>query len=167
MPTIREKDLPPAVLAKLGVPAKRKARLDREAKTYPQSAFDLRTLESGGWMIWMPWPPSNNVYWRRYRNRVVIGQDGEAYRKAVQTFLIGKVVVFGDRRISATIRLNAPTNRRYDIDNYAKVILDSLANSGVFNNDSQIDVLTMERGLVMPGFGEAVVTIRALSGLQS
>lgn len=164
---INPKHLPAGVLAKLGVPAKRKDRLDREAKAYQQSAFDLRELASGGWMIWMPWPPSNNKYWRHYRNRVVIGPDGVAYRTAVQDFLDDRGVSFGGKRLSVTIRLLANTKRKFDLDNFAKVILDSLAHAGVYDNDSQIDLLTMERGLVMAGMGQAIVTIGALSGLQS
>lgn len=150
-----------AMARKFGVNRKT-ARLDREAKTYPQSAFDLRALERGGWMIWMPWPPSNNVYWRRYRNRVVIGPDGEAYRKAVKCFFAEKGITFCDARLSVSMRLNAPTNRRYDLSNYWKCIEDSLVHAGVFDDDSQIDIQHTERGLVMAGMGQAIVTIRAI-----
>jgi crossover junction endodeoxyribonuclease RusA len=149
------------VLAKLGLPAKRKARLDREAKVCSPNSFDLRSIDNGGWMVWLPWPPSNNVYWRRYRNVTTIGKDGKAYRAAVQSFLADRHGVrFGDKRLSVSMRLSAPSHRRYDLDNMAKCILDSLTHAGVFIDDSQIDILTMERGLVMPGIGQAIVTIR-------
>lgn len=150
-----------AMARKFGVKHKA-ARLDREAKEYPQSAFDLRSTESGGVMLWLPWPPSNNKYWRRYRNVTTIGMDGKAYRKAVQDFLDGRGVGFGSKRLGVTIRLLANTKRRFDLDNFAKVVLDSLAHAGVYDNDSQIDLLTLERGMVMQGDGMAVVAIRAL-----
>lgn len=160
---INPKHLPPNVLAQLGLPAKRKARLDREAKVYPPSAFGLRAMDNGGWMIWLPWPPSNNVYWRRYRNVTTIGPDGKAYRKAIESFLAGfNRVKFGDNRLSVSMRLNAPTNRRYDLSNYWKCIEDSLVHAGVFDDDSQIDIQHTERGRVMAGMGQAIVTIRAI-----
>lgn len=113
-------------------------------------------------MLWLPWPPSNNVYWRRYRNVTAIGPDGKAYRKAVESFLSGKGVAFGDKRLSVNIRLLAPTRRKFDLDNYAKCVLDSLSHAGVFSDDSQIDVLTLERGMVDQGGGMAVVSIRTV-----
>lgn len=151
-----------AAARKFGLTAAKKDRLDRKAKVYPPSAFDLRALQNGGWMLWLPWPPSNNKYWRRYGNATTIGLDARAYRKAVESFLAGKDVKFGDKRLRVEIRLLAPTRRKFDLDNYAKCILDSLAHAGVFSDDSQIDVLTLERGMVVQGGGAAVVSIRTV-----
>ena len=150
-------DLTPEMLARLK--PNKKQRHDRAAKVYPPSAFDLRPVD-GGWVIWLPWPPSNNVYWRRYGHVVTIGPDGKAYRKAAHAFFAANPdVKFGDARLAVHMRLHAPTNRRYDLSNYWKCIEDSLVHAGVFDDDSQIDEHHAERGMVMPGHGQAVVTI--------
>jgi len=143
--------------SRLGL-GKAKQRLDRVAKEYPQSLFDMWATERGH-IIWLPWPPSNNVYWRRYRNVTTISPDGKAFRKAVETYLAGKGIAFGESRLGVSIRLLATSKRRYDLDNFAKVILDSLVHASVFADDSQIDLLMLERGVVSKGAGMAIVSI--------
>jgi len=48
-------------------------------------------------------------------------------------------------RLEVRIELFPPDNRRRDIDNYTKCVLDSLTKSGVWEDDSQIDKLTIIR----------------------
>mgnify|MGYP003353718902 FL=1 len=70
---------------------------------------------------------------------------------------------FGDSRLEVTITLY-PTDRRIrDLDNSLKSCLDAIGQSGlVFNDDSQIDVLIVQRGEIVKG-GKALVEIKELS----
>lgn len=87
----------------------------------------------------MPWPPSVNTYWRTFQNRMIISADGRAYRKAVADqvlvqrgakHLAGKLVV--------EIEAWRPDNRRRDLDNLLKAVLDGLTHAGVWDDDSNI-----------------------------
>ena len=75
----------------------------------------------------LPWPPSVNHYWRNFRGRMVIGAKGRAYRHAV----IASVIEQGiprDRiscRLAVSIDAYPPDNRRRDIDNINKALLDA------------------------------------------
>ena len=68
---------------------------------------------------------------------------------------------FGDARVQISIDLHAPNRRRYDIDNRIKMVLDSLQRTHVLTDDSQVDVLIINRGEIRPD-GMAVVTVEAI-----
>jgi len=107
----------------------------------------------------LPWPPSMNHYWRIFKNRNILSKDGRLYKKAVS----GVVGVAGARqgltgRLSVKIKLYPPNKVRRDIDNSVKAILDSLQAAGVFEDDSQIDHLRVDRAEIVDG-GAAVVII--------
>jgi len=53
-----------------------------------------------------------------------------------------------------------PDKRRRDIDNYNKILLDSLTGI-VWEDDSQIDILTIGRDEVIKG-GKVIITVREL-----
>ena len=75
--------------------------------------------------------------------------EDEAFRNSIPVAI----------RLSVSVILNAPTQRKYDIDNRAKSLLDSLEYAGIYLNDEQVDCLTIRRGEVQKG-GSAVVVIR-------
>ena len=50
-------------------------------------------------------------------------------------------------RLYVTITAYQPDNRRRDLDNLPKAILDALQHAGVYEDDSQIDELRIGRGL--------------------
>lgn len=52
---------------------------------------------------------------------------------------------FGAARLAVTIDAYPPDNRRRDIDNLPKSVLDALQHAGVFDDDAQVDRLTVER----------------------
>jgi crossover junction endodeoxyribonuclease RusA len=47
--------------------------------------------------------------------------------------------------LNVQIQIYPPDKRRRDIDNCAKAILDALGSSGLYEDDSQIDYLALER----------------------
>ena len=89
--------------------------------------------------VTLPWPPSVNHYWRSYRGTVVVSEAGRKYRKAVaeQVFLQsrGKSTI---GKLKVTIEAWRPDNRRRDLDNLLKAVLDSMSHAGLYIDDSLI-----------------------------
>ena len=85
---------------------------------------------------------------------VYVGKAGKVFRKATQ-----QIVDASEERIGRAGRLvvelvtHAPKRFRYDVDNYAKCLLDSLTHAGVWEDDGQIDRLIVTRGPVEAGGG--------------
>jgi crossover junction endodeoxyribonuclease RusA len=100
----------------------------------------------------LPFPPSVNGYWRAIRRgnlcTQIISKKGREYAEAVSTSVnaAGLTTTPLAGRLEVTILLCAPDRRRRDVDNYSKAVLDSLTKAGVWEDDSQIDVLTVVRG---------------------
>lgn len=116
----------------------------------------------------LPFPPSVNHYWRHVIMgkyvRTLISAAGREFKlnvaQALQNQLGAKIdPILCDCRLY--VSLHAPDRRRRDVDNYAKALLDSLTEAGVWADDSQIRDLRLVWGDVLPG-GKAVVTIRQL-----
>ena len=87
----------------------------------------------------LPYPPSVNTYWRKWRNRIVLSAKGRAYREAVWLAVRGAgilVPMTGPLRVE--VEACAPDRRRRDLDNLWKALLDALAHAGAYADDSQI-----------------------------
>ena len=52
---------------------------------------------------------------------------------------------FADDRLEINVHLHAPDKRLRDIDNVLKPLLDALVHAGLFNDDSQVDLITIDR----------------------
>ena len=101
-------------------------------------------------MITLPFPPSVNHYYRRVGPRTLISREGREYRTQVCGLLapgngngIRKPPAGG--RIALAMDAFPPDRRRRDLDNLLKCTQDSLAHAGVFEDDSQIDLLAVRR----------------------
>ena len=108
----------------------------------------------------LPYPPSINHYWRHFRGRTLISREGRAYRQQVVTQCQG----FGgqpprDGRLALAMDAFPPDRRRRDLDNIQKASLDSMQHAGIYLDDSQVDMLVVQRRLPIPG-GQLVVRIQ-------
>ena len=87
----------------------------------------------------LPWPPTVNTYWRMYQNRMIISEAGRKYRTAVAEQVLlqarGKMTM---GPVKVTIEAWRPDNRRRDLDNLLKAVLDSLGHAGIYIDDSLI-----------------------------
>jgi crossover junction endodeoxyribonuclease RusA len=105
-------------------------------------------------MITLPWPPSINHYWRHVGPRTLISREGRAFRANVCALLAGGC---GPRkppaggRIALAMDAFPPDRRRRDLDNLQKSTLDALQHAGLYEDDSQIDLLVTQRRDVVPG----------------
>ena len=111
----------------------------------------------------LPFPPSVNHYYRRVGPRTLISREGREYRRAICGLLAGggprKPPTGG--RIALAMDAFPPDRRRRDLDNLLKCTQDSLAHAGVFEDDSQIDLLIVRRRRPVKG-GKAVIRVDEL-----
>jgi crossover junction endodeoxyribonuclease RusA len=104
-------------------------------------------------LLTLPWPPSINHYWRRVGCRTLISREGRTFRRNVCALLGGD----GPRkppaggRIALAMDAFPPDRRRRDLDNIQKPVLDALEHVGIYEDDSQIDLLLTRRRERMPG----------------
>ena len=105
----------------------------------------------------LPYPPSVNSYWRANGHRRYISKEGVAFTNEVSLIVkTQKPKTFGDRKIGINIVIHPRSKRKFDLDNTLKAILDALMKAGMYDDDSQIDIIAIERGEACTG-GKAVV----------
>lgn len=92
----------------------------------------------------LPYPPSNNRYYRHHHGRVLLSREGRAYRLEVLALrppngwpILG--------RVRLTLEVFPPTRWGQDLDNIPKAICDALQSVGILENDQQIDELLVYR----------------------
>lgn len=100
----------------------------------------------------LPWPPSLNNLYATVNGRRVLTKDGRLYRWAVQQEVNKiKPPKFETERLSVQIDAFPPDRRKRDLDNMLKCALDGLTGAGLWEDDSQIDHLSIRR-LSIGGF---------------
>lgn len=108
----------------------------------------------------LPFPPSTNTSYATVNNRRVLSAKGRTYHTRVRQELLldGTADWMLDCRLKVTIRLTMPDHRKRDIANFEKLLIDSLTLAGVWQDDSQIDDLTISRlGVQKPGKVEVTI----------
>jgi crossover junction endodeoxyribonuclease RusA len=94
----------------------------------------------------LPYPPSINHYYVHTATGVILGAKGKSYRRDAALLLHRyRDSCGGERRLTLTINVFPPDKRKRDIDNICKATLDALQYARVFEDDSQIDMLTVVR----------------------
>lgn len=111
----------------------------------------------------LPWPPSVNSYWRHNRGRTHISTEGRKFRKAViEAALLKRNALEGRGPLSGPLQLTVaaypPDNRRRDLDNTLKAMLDGLEHGGIYHDDSQVCRLVADKFEPVAG-GKVVVTV--------
>jgi crossover junction endodeoxyribonuclease RusA len=96
-----------------------------------------------------------------WRGRMVISQEGRAFREDVRALLDPGVFTacqlggYGPRkppyggRIALCMDAFPPDRRRRDLDNIQKSVIDAMQHAGMYEDDSQIDLLLTRRGEVI------------------
>jgi len=114
----------------------------------------------------LPWPPSVNHYWRRVGNRTLISKEGRLFRKRVLANLSTQHIEPMTGTLAVRVVAHPPDRRRRDLDNITKSLLDALEHGGVYEDDNQIDRLSIERASVVKG-GAVIVEINAIEPLST
>jgi len=89
----------------------------------------------------LPFPPSINTYWGFHGHRRFLTKKALVFKELVANEVRSQPIRFGDQYLSLTLEFYPPDRRIRDIDNPVKPLLDSLVQSGLFNDDSQIKVM--------------------------
>jgi crossover junction endodeoxyribonuclease RusA len=83
-----------------------------------------------------------------------ISKAGREFKLQVQDYVIEhNVPKMGDKRLQMQVTIYPRDRRKQDIDNRIKALWDALADAGVYEDDSQIDVLIVQRGEIRKGGG--------------
>jgi len=111
----------------------------------------------------LPFPPSINHYWkhRHISSSVYISAEGLKFRQNV-AIAARNLKRFGNDRLSINMELSAPTPRKYDIDDRIKAVLDALTKARLWDDDEQIDEITVRRCAIKKG-GELKIIIERIN----
>ena len=113
-------------------------------------------------VVTLPWPPSINTYWRRGPRSTYLSPKGREFKAAVADLvsdMSNRINLDPKARLAVFMGLSAPSRREYDIDNRIKAVLDALQDAGVFEDDEQIDHISVVRMDVSKrGFCSVVIT---------
>jgi len=107
----------------------------------------------------LPYPPSINHYWRRVGPRTLISREGRRFRERVMKLLAARAVQPVPGPLDVQVDVFPPDNRRRDVDNVQKALLDALQHGGAYADDSQIIHLAITKHEPVPG-GKTLVIIR-------
>ena len=95
-------------------------------------------------MITLPWPPTVNTYYTVARNRKILSKRGRQFKEHAGLLIRSpEKPLEGD--ISVFIRAYPPDRRKRDIDNILKPVLDVLTTAGIYEDDSQVIDLRIQR----------------------
>lgn len=99
----------------------------------------------------LPFPPTVNNYYAQTRRGRYISGKGKIFRTEVRKCCRQQQVIdlaLKDR-FHVEVILYPPDNRTRDLDNYMKALLDAITHADLWEDDSQIDTLTIHRGIVI------------------
>lgn len=100
-------------------------------------------------------PPSLNSAFMYLRKGRVLTKKYLIFKGIVQD-IVGKTKMPWEH-CSVEIELRAPDKRKRDVDNYSKVLFDSLTSSGIWDDDSQVKEMKVK--FVEPGNKNTAYTI--------
>jgi crossover junction endodeoxyribonuclease RusA len=122
--------------------------------------------------ITLPLAPSINHY--KKAGRLTTTKTGKVYQPRVNTevtkrfyyevwYLVRQLGIesLGDALLSLEMDIHPASNRRMDIDNRIKITLDALQRAGLYDDDTQIHRLLVERKGIIPQ-GQIIVRVRNL-----
>ena len=93
-----------------------------------------------------------NTYWRNFRGRTILSPKGREFKAAVADYVVEyRVPKLGDKKLRVSMVLFPRDKRKIDIDNRIKCVLDALQDAGVFDDDFQVDELSIVRGKPIKG----------------
>lgn len=108
----------------------------------------------------LPWPPSVNHYYRHVGPRVLISRDGRKYRETIVSLLRDQKTEPFEDAVDLAVDAYPPDNRRRDLDNLLKCLLDSFTFGGLYRDDSQIKKITITKREPMPPDGMMYIRIK-------
>ena len=89
----------------------------------------------------LPFPvPLNNLYPTGPNKRRYLSKRGKVYKAEVKSITYPPIKLSGE--LSDTFYITPPDKRRRDLDGLLKCPIDALQEAGIFDDDSQIKMIT-------------------------
>ena len=108
-----------------------------------------------------------NTYWRNFRGRTILSPAGREFKEKVADYVAEyNVPKLGEAKLRISMVLFPRDKRKIDIDNRIKCVLDALQDAGVFDDDFQVDELSIVRGKPIKG-GAIRVLIEEIDSTSS
>ena len=103
------------------------------------------------YLLQLPLPPSVNDYYGHHCKfgyaKIYVKTKGKEYRKTVLDYVVkNDLQLRANVALSVNIILTPKSNHRQDVDNILKCLLDALTEAKVWDDDSLIYKLTIEKG---------------------
>lgn len=111
-------------------------------------------------VLHLPWPPTVNSYYKVTRHgQRYLDKKVRTFRAVVEEVMNEQAPGLSlDDRLFLEVYLFPPDNRKRDLDNYMKGLLDSVTEAKLWIDDSLIDQLHIYRGEVIKE-GAVVVSV--------
>ena len=113
----------------------------------------MSNYESDTLVLTLPIPPSLNDFYGHTAptaHRVIkyVKESGKIYKQKIAEYVkLNNFDIHANVPLKVEIIINFPTNRRNDLDNRMKGLLDSITEAGVWEDDALIDDLHIIRGI--------------------
>lgn len=91
----------------------------------------------------LPWPPSNNTYYRHVGHRTLLSRKAHAYRKTVLGMLKDRVLPEFTGEIELYAEFYPPDKRKRDLDNLLKGLQDTLQHADYSAMTLKLFILTL------------------------
>jgi len=112
--------------------------------------------------IEMPYPPTVNNYYIHTRRGVILGSKGRAYHAKIACSCLKMQNSFDKQdKIHLDIEVYPPDRRKRDISNLLKCIEDSLQYAKVFQDDYQINSISIARKEIVKG-GKIIASLNVI-----
>lgn len=94
----------------------------------------------------LPWPPTNNRYYRRVGAKTLISGDGRKYAKQVAQEMSDRELAHRgiNQKVSVSLTYFEPDRRVRDIDGLQKALFDSLTKCGFWFDDRLVRKMNVE-----------------------
>ena len=103
-------------------------------------------------MISLPYPPSGNHMWKHAGGKHYLTKAAMAYYSQVAYIIAQTGMRLGlEERLAVEVDVYPPDKRKRDLSNVIKVLEDACTKAGLWQDDSQIDRLVVQRMPVIKG----------------
>lgn len=116
--------------------------------------------------LFLPYPPTINNYYVKSKTHVRISEKGRKFRDLTQAEIVKLIppgTTLSDIGIEPPYGMIVvafpPDNRKRDIDNILKPILDAITKTGIWSDDSTVNHLIVYRGKAAPPSGNIYIRI--------
>lgn len=111
--------------------------------------------------LYTAYPPTVNNYYVKTQRGIHISQKGRKFRDQLITDFHEQLE--GMPKIEGKVRIDViawvPDNRKRDLDNLMKPVMDAMTHAGFWSDDSQVDQMSVYRGTKVAPEGACYIRV--------